>query len=83
MTTPTKTPPTWLSIDEFCRRHSWARPGTLRHAILHSASNGFAKCVVRAGRRVLLIEAEVFAWYERRRALPIAAAEPTRTGRAA
>lgn len=55
-------PPILLTIVQFCERHSWARPGGLRHAIFNKERNGFDQCIVRFGRKLLLDEAAVIAW---------------------
>lgn len=44
--------------------HQWPPIGGLRHLIFHEHSNGFDRVIRRVGRRVLLDEAEFFAWVE-------------------
>lgn len=58
--------PVLLTVDGFCAKHPWARPGGLRHAAFFRDSNGFDECVVRFGRKLLLDEAKVFAWLRER-----------------
>ncbi|MGI6458540.1 MAG: hypothetical protein ACOX5J_00315 [Candidatus Hydrogenedentales bacterium] len=54
-----------LSVSQFCNKHEWATIGGLRHLLFNREANGFDKCVVRLGRKILLDEAAVFAWLER------------------
>ena len=42
--------------------HPWPSQNGLRHLIFNAESNGFARCVRRIGRRVLIDEAEFFKW---------------------
>lgn len=48
--------------------HPWPPVGGLRHLIFHEQSNGFASAFKRAGRRVLVDEAEFFRCVERQNA---------------
>ncbi len=59
-------PPCLLTVKQFCQRHAWATPGGIRHLIFYGSSNGFDKCIRRLGRRVLLDEAQVFEWLDRK-----------------
>ena len=54
--------PCLLTVRQFCERHEWATTGGLRHLLFHRETNGFDRCVVRLGRKILLDEAAVFAW---------------------
>ena len=40
----------------FCRKRDWPTEGGLRWLIFNSKKNGFDKCIVRMGRRVLIDE---------------------------
>ncbi len=42
--------------------HPWPPIGGLRHLIFFEKTNGFSKCVVRLGRRVLIDENLFFEW---------------------
>lgn len=42
--------------------HVWPPIGGLRHLIFNEETNGFSKCVVRVGRRVLIDEDRFFQW---------------------
>jgi len=44
--------------------HSWPPIGGLRHLVFHKDSNGFGACVKKIGRRILIDEAQFFAWVE-------------------
>lgn len=59
-----ETTPRLFTVAQFCERHAWATPGGIRHLVFNKATNGFAPCVKRLGRRVLLDEAAVFSWLE-------------------
>ena len=56
-----------ITIRQFCERHDWPPHGGLRWLIFNSQENGFAKCVVRVGRRVLIDEREFVKWLEAHR----------------
>lgn len=42
--------------------HPWPPPGGLRYLIFHEKTNGFASCVVRVGRTVLIDEQAFLEW---------------------
>lgn len=44
--------------------HPWPPIGGLRHLIFFERYNGFASCVRRVGRRVLIDEKAFFQWVE-------------------
>lgn len=54
----------FIPITRWGDYHAWPPVGGLRHLVFHSAENGFGKCVVRAGRRVLIDEDEFLKWLE-------------------
>lgn len=56
--------PHLFTVAQFCERHAWATPGGIRHLIFHKDTNGFAPCVKRLGRRVLLDESAVLEFIE-------------------
>lgn len=66
MSDTTSAPAVLLTVRQFCERHSWARPGGLRHMIFHARTTGFGVCVRRFGRKVLLDEAAVYEWLRER-----------------
>ncbi len=57
-------PPRLLSVTQFCERYEWATVGGIRHLLFNRETNGFNKCVVRLGRKILLNEEAVFAWLQ-------------------
>ena len=57
--------PEYFTISQFCDRHEWATLGGIRHLVFHEHTNGFAPCVRRMGRRVLLDENAVFVWIDK------------------
>lgn len=59
--------PSFVSVREFCARHSWARPGGVRALLANRRENGLERACVRLGRRLLLDETRVFEWLEGRR----------------
>ncbi len=61
-------PPCLLSVSQFCSKHDWATPGGIRHLLFNRETNGFKKCVVRLGRKILLDEGAVFEWLRERSA---------------
>lgn len=72
----TTSAPILLTVAQFCEKHHWARVGGLRHAIFNAKANGFDRCIVRFGRKLLLEEARVFEWLRSRGAT--LSATPTR-----
>lgn len=56
--------PKYLTVSEWCKRHSWPPAGGIRHLIFHAESNGFTRVIRRVGRRVLLNEAEFLKYIE-------------------
>ena len=51
---------TLLTVQQFCGKHPWPSEAGLRWLIFHAKEKGFAKCVVRVGRRVLIDERAFF-----------------------
>lgn len=60
----TQNQPKYLTINEWCKTHSWPPEGGLRHLIFHAATNGFNKVIRRCGRRILINEQEFIRWIE-------------------
>lgn len=54
----------YIPVPKWNDHHEWPPPGGLRHLIFFSKSNGFDKCIVRVGRRVLIDELAYFEWLE-------------------
>lgn len=62
---PQEAAPTQLfTVKQFCERHPWATDGGIRHLIFNRATNGFADCIKRIGRRILLDEGKVLEWVD-------------------
>lgn len=59
-------PPSLLSVSQFCQKHEWANVGGIRHLLFNRETNGFDRCVVRLGRKILLDENAVFDWLRER-----------------
>lgn len=55
---------TLLTVRQFSQKHPAFPEGGLRHNIFHADKNGFAQCVRRIGRKVLLDEQAVFNWID-------------------
>ncbi len=53
-----------IPVPRWSDHHDWPPIGGLRHLIFYSQSNGFARCIRRVGRRVLIDEAAFFEWVE-------------------
>ena len=59
-----------FTVRQFCERHPWPSQHGLRWLIFNAQDNGFGKCVVRIGRRVLIDESAFFKWTETYRDAP-------------
>lgn len=44
--------------------HSYPPLGQLRALVFNSQNNGFDRCIRRVGKRILIDEAEYFAWVD-------------------
>lgn len=53
-----------IPVPDWNKHHDWPPVGGLRHLIFHAERNGFSRVIRRVGRRVLIDEAEFFAWVE-------------------
>jgi hypothetical protein len=51
-----------IPVTKWGEYHPWPPIGGLRHLIFHAETNGFASCIVRVGRRILIDEGKFFAW---------------------
>lgn len=54
-----------IPVTKWNEYHPWPPVGGLRHLIFFEKKNGFAHCVVRLGRRVLIDEERFFEWADR------------------
>ena len=61
-TPPVGAPTRLIPVTEWSDHHPWPPYGGLRHLIFNEDRNGFAKCVRRVGRRVLIDERAFFEW---------------------
>ena len=59
-----------IPVPNWSDNHGWPPIGGLRHLIFNEKTNGFSCCVVRIGRRVLIDEAQFFAWVNSHRSSP-------------
>lgn len=55
---------TLLTVRQFTEKHPAFSQGGLRYIIFHAHENGFAKCIRRIGRKVLLDERAAFQWVD-------------------
>jgi hypothetical protein len=62
------TAPRLILVTEWNQHHPWPSLPALRYLIFHEHSNGFARCVRRVGKRVLIHEGEFFKWVDERHA---------------
>jgi len=51
-----------IPVTQWSEIHPWPPIGGLRHLIFHAEKNGFSKCIVRVGRRILIDEDKFFDW---------------------
>jgi len=56
-----------FTVRQFSERHPWPSQSGLRWLIFNAQENGFSKCIVRIGRRVLIDERAFFRWAENHR----------------
>jgi hypothetical protein len=56
----------YLTVKQFCERHTAFTLGGMRHQIFHETTNGLkeAGAIIRSGRKVLIKESAYFAWLE-------------------
>ena len=53
-----------IPLTQWNEFHPWPPLGGLRHLVFNAGTNGFAKVVKRAGRRVLIDEQAFFEWLD-------------------
>lgn len=53
------------SVKQLSQKHPTWSEGGLRHIIFHKDTNGFAECIYKVGKRVLIHEGKFFACIER------------------
>jgi hypothetical protein len=53
-----------IPVAKWNDHHNWPTIGALRNLIFMKHSNGFAKCIRRLGRRVLISEKDFFEWVD-------------------
>lgn len=53
-----------IPIPDWNKYHPWPSPAGLRYRVFFAKENGFDKCVVRVGKRVLIDEAKFFEWLD-------------------
>jgi hypothetical protein len=54
--------PQFLTVGDAAKKYPAFTEGSLRWLLFNREQNGFNRCVVRIGRRVLIDEAELVAW---------------------
>ena len=52
----------FIPVTQWENHHPWPPIGGLRHLIFFEKTNGFAHCILRIGRRVLIDEEKFFEW---------------------
>lgn len=58
-----------VTVQQFTKIRNWPPMGGLRWLIFHEHTNGFSRCVIRIGRRVLIDIDEFDAWINSHRSL--------------
>lgn len=53
-----------LTIRQLVEKHRAFTEGGLRYLIFNKKNNGFAPCVKRMGRKIILDEGAVFKWLD-------------------
>lgn len=53
-----------IPVTKWNEHHQWPPIGGLRHLVFNAKDNGFDACIRRVGSRVLIDEAQFFAWIE-------------------
>ena len=53
-----------IPVPQWNDHHLWPPIGGLRHLIFNKDTNGFAMCVVKLGRSVLIDEEKFFEWVD-------------------
>jgi hypothetical protein len=65
-TTPQQLAYVYLTVSQFCQKHTAFKLGGVRDRIFHADKNGLkaSGAIVRNGRKVLINEVKWFAWIE-------------------
>jgi len=53
-----------IPLTDFPNHHAYPPLGQLRALVFNAKTNGFERCIRRIGKRVLIDEAEFFAWVD-------------------
>ena len=53
-----------IPLTEWPKYHVWPPIGTLRELAFHRETNGFAKCIRKVGRRILIDERAFREWVD-------------------
>ena len=53
-----------IPLTDFPNHHAYPPIGQLRALVFNSKNNGFERCIRRVGKRILIDEAEYFAWVD-------------------
>lgn len=56
--------PTLLTIRQFCEQNPAFTQGGIRFLIFNKQQNGFDKCMVRVGRKILINVSAFFLWLD-------------------
>lgn len=56
--------PRLIPLTEWPSHHAWPPLGGLRHLVFNAATNGFAPCIRKVGKRILISEVDFFEWIE-------------------
>lgn len=60
-----------IPVSKWSDFHDWPPMGGLRHLISNARKNGFDKCIVRIGRRILIDESRFFEWVDAHRNITV------------
>jgi hypothetical protein len=53
-----------IPLTKWEERHEYPNIAGLRYLVFNAEKNGFASCIKRIGRRILIDEAQFFAWVD-------------------
>jgi hypothetical protein len=59
-----------IPVTKWVDHHDWPSIGGIRYLVFNEHANGFAHCIIRIGRRVLIDENKFFEWAESHRPPP-------------
>lgn len=57
----------YLTIKQLAEKYKFITVNGIRWAIFNSEQNGFKKCIVRLGRKIVLCEEDFLQWIEEHR----------------